>query len=1226
MSFVHRLAFMVRMALVGLVVLAGAAPLRAQTTSASVSGSVTDAQGGLLPGATVTLTSRTQGNAQTSTTDGEGRFVFAVVRPDTYTLRVTMQGFKTLERTNLVVSANDRLSTGVLAMGIGGVEESVTVSSRVSELQTTSGERSFTLESETIKNIANDGRSLFGFATLVPGVLPQAGNGGSDMSGPADQASGFTVNGQRPNSNNMTIDGVANIDTGDNGGNMATTNIDAVAEFKILTNAYQAEYGRAVGGQVQVVTKSGTQAFHGSGYWYGRRSGWNANTWTNKRNGAPPPVGQGKVTELPDSSRNDYGYTLGGPIYIPGTFNADKKKLFFFWSQEYQRRQDPVAERQSRVPTALERRGDFSQSVDNNGNPFPYIRDYQTGLPCTAADTRGCFADGGVLGRIPQSRIYQPGLNALSIYPDANFVGTSGINYSSQAPDKRPRREDLLRVDFQATDNWRFTGRYMNKKDDQELAYGTTWAGAGSNNLDGMDTLFTTPGSNYMLSTTGILSPTTSVELSVGRAHNSLDFIVRNEELRRSAAGLSGMPLLFPDAVQDDYIPDFRFNGGRAGGNAGFYQTDRGPFTNQNTTWDAIANLTKIWGSHSAKFGVYYQSSFKPQSVFASFNSQINFIDDANNPFDTGFPYANAATGVFNQYTQASKYALPEWRYKNIEWFLQDNWKTTRRLTLDYGVRFYYMTPQWDTTRQSSNFLPDAFDARQAAALYRPVCIGASPCSGANRRAMDPALINAGVAPTMGNTVTDRFVGRLVPGSNRFNGAFQAGQGIDDRLQGNNSFKVSPRFGFAYDITGKGETIVRGGAGIFYDRPQGNQVFDLVANAPGVLNSTLQWGRLQDLSSATGDPDPTLSLNPSAFDFQPPKNYAWNIGFQHKLMKNAIFDVAYVGSASKGLLRRWQLNAVPLGAKFLPQNQDPTRAPSATPGATALPDDLLRPFPGYGNIQMWDYSSSGNYHAIQTSINRRFDNGVMFSAFYVFSKALTLENNNDFSQGGPPACQCSQPQFSEEEVRRLDYSYAPYDRPHNVVLNFIYQTPKVSSGVLGVLANNWQLSGIYRWSSGVPYPINYSIPGITASNLTGNNGQPSARIVVTGDPGPGSSNDPYRQINTAAFAPPRPGSQGDESARFFLHGPAVNNLDLSLSKSFPLKGTRLEVRLDAFNALNHTQFTGVNNTANFASLTDPTITNLPYDAAGNLVRPNGFGTITGVRPARTIQLVTRLTF
>jgi hypothetical protein len=276
---------------------------------------------------------------------------------------------------------------------------------------------------------------------------------------------------------------------------------------------------------------------------------------------------------------------------------------------------------------------------------------------------------------------------------------------------------------------------------------------------------------------------------------------------------------------------------------------------------------------------------------------------------------------------------------------------------------------------------------------------------------------------------------------------------------------------------------------------------------------------------------------------------------------------------------------------------------------------------------MWDYSSSGNYHALQTSLSRRFDNGIMFSMFYVFSKAMTLEHNNDFAQGGPPACQCGPPNFSEEEVRRLDYSYAPFDRPHNFVVNFIYQTPRVASGTLGVLANDWQISGIYRWSSGVPYAINYSIPGIGAQNLTGNNGQPSARIVLTGDPGSGSSDDPYRQIDTSVFAPPQPGSDGSESARYFLHGPAVNNLDLSLSKTFPVgKSVRMEVRLDAFNALNHTQFTGVNATASFASLTDHRITNLPYDDSGNLIRPNGFGTVTGVRAPRTLQLVTRLTF
>ena len=285
-----------------------------------------------------------------------------IVRPDTYTLQAALQGFKTLERTNLVVNANDKLVNRVVdARNRRGVRRSQRDEPR-DRAANRSGERSFTLESETLKNIASNGRALFNFATLVPGTLSQT-RGNTELL----QISDFTVNGQRPNSNNITIDGVSNIDTGDNGHNMATTNIDAVAEFKILTNAYQAEYGRAAGGQVQVVTKSGTQSFHGSGYWYGRRSEWTANSYLNKRETPEIPK--------PKTSRNDRGYTIGGPVSL-GRFNPDKKKLFFFWSQEFQRRQDPAALGvvQTRVPTALERRGDFSQSVDSSGNPFPYVR------------------------------------------------------------------------------------------------------------------------------------------------------------------------------------------------------------------------------------------------------------------------------------------------------------------------------------------------------------------------------------------------------------------------------------------------------------------------------------------------------------------------------------------------------------------------------------------------------------------------------------------------------------------------------------------------------------------------------------------------------------------------------------------------------------------------------------------------------------------------------------
>ena len=269
---------------------------------------------------------------------------------------------------------------------------------------------------------------------------------------------------------------------------------------------------------------------------------------------------------------------------------------------------------------------------------------------------------------------------------------------------------------------------------------------------------------------------------------------------------------------------------------------------------------------------------------------------------------------------------------------------------------------------------------------------------------------------------------------------------------------------------------------------------------------------------------------------------------------------------------------------------------------------------------MWDYSGYADYKALQTSVTRRFDKGFMVSGFWVWSKAQGI-NSTDFSAGVP--------NLSDAETRRLDYSLLDYDRTHNFTINAIYQTPTVtSSRGLGYLANDWQLSGVYRWTSGRPYDVNYSIPGIGAANLTGTDGNPNARIALTCDPGKGYSGDPYQQFtNPACFAPPQPGSKGDETPRFFARNPPLNNLDLSVSKNFPIAhGMRFEFRLDIFNLLDTVQFTGVNNTVNFASLTDRTITNLPYDAQGTLTQRNGFGTINGVAPARTLQLVTRLTF
>jgi hypothetical protein len=1173
-----------------------AMPVAAQTTSSSIAGQVKDSQGGVLPGATVTLTSRTQAFTMTKTTDNEGRFMFPIVRPDLYALKVGMQGFKTTERTNVQVNANDRFFAGIIALEVGAITEEVSVTGRVSELQATSGERGGVLESTAITNIAINGRNMFNFANLVPGAVGNSA-AGSDI----NQVSSFTVNGQRPNSNNMTIDGVANIDTGDNGGNMAQTNMDAIAEFRLLTNAYSAEYGRAVGGQMQVVTKSGTQSFHGSGYWYGRRGSWNANSWTNNRN---------NIARNTAAARNEYGYTIGGPLYIPGVFNKDKKKLFFFWSQEFQRRSDPAGERLARVPTALERVGDFSQSVDNNGNPMPWIRDpLNPAATCDPTSTgvhSGCFQDGGVMGRIPASRLYQTGLNILNLYPTPNTSRGSGINYTSQRASSYPVNETLARIDFQPTDKWRVTGRFMKNSDTQQQAYGTTWAGAGSDRLDDMESVYVHPGRNWMVSTTGILSTTMSIELSVGSARNSLDWTLGNPKLTRSGSNLTALPALYPDAIALDTIPQLNFDGGRTS-QAGRYDVRLHPFSNVNETYDAILNLTKIMGPHSAKAGLYFQHSYKAQSAFASHNSEINFVNSTSNPYDTNFGYANAAIGVYNTFTQANKYAKPEYVYTNVEYYLQDNWKVNDRLTLDYGVRFYHLTPQWDESLQVSTFLPDRWSASNAPPLYVP--------------GFDASGARVGVDPNNPkNTVPERFIGRLVPpttDAQRFNGTAQPGQDINNRLYSGTSFKISPRFGFVYDLTGEGRTIVRGGFGIFYDRPQGNTVFNTVLTPPSMLNPTLTWGFLTQALSQTDPYAPLGGMQPTAYDFIPPRITAWNVGIQRKLAHALIFDLAYVGSKSDDLLEYDQINALAPGTLFKPENQDPTRTPGAVPGSTALPTDLLRPYKGYGGIQLWQNSAYANYHSLQTGLNRRFDNGLMFQVFYVWSKSLTT-SDTDWGTRYP---------FSTKEENRIaNYSYTNQDRPHNFVVNFVYQTPKVAKGALGVIANEWQLSGIYRWVSGTPYVINWSIPGYGSSNITGGTDW-TARVVVTCDPGKGSSSDPYKQINTGCFAQPTVGGRGTESARYFLHGPPINNLDLSLSKAFSFgKGVRFEVRADAFNALNHTQFTGVNNSVSFASITDKTVTNLPYDSSGQLVRQTGFGSINGVAPGRVLQIVTRLTF
>ena len=1193
----------------------------AQTISGVMVGKVTDAQGASVPNAQVTVTSLSKKETKTAQTDQDGRFVFPQLTPDVYTVQVEAKGFKVFKLDGLVVNANDRVAAPDIALEVGAVTESVTVISSGEQLQAESAERGTAIVAEQIQNIAVNGRSYLSLTRLAPGVV---NNNNYQVSGHAGLA-GISANGARANQNNLTLDGIGNVDTGNNGDQLATVSLDAVEEFKILTSNYQAEYGRSSGAQISVVTKSGSNEFHGSGYLYHRHEGLNANNWVNNR----------EKLARQFFRFNNFGYTIGGPVYLPHfgeggpSVWSGKNKLYFFVTQEFQRQLRPQGIRNVTVPTALERSGDFSQSKDNNGNKV-FIRDYTKTGTCNATIQTACFSDNGIVNKIPSNRLYGPGLAILNVFPQPNLAGVNGANFRSQISDSYPRREDLVRIDYKASDSLTLFGRYINNIDVISSFYGSFVLGT---NLPLTRINDARPGKAFAVGATKTFNPTTVNEVTVGFGKNQINIDASDSGLTRAATGLTNLPMIYPSAIQQDYIPQFNFNGGRIANGPNF-GTNNAPFFNYNRTFDVVDNFSKIVDKHSLKAGVYFQRSWKDQTVFTNANGNINFIDNAQNPFDTGFGFANAATGVYNSFNQASSYPTGQYRYNNIEFYLQDNWKTTQRLTLDYGIRFYYIQPQYDQALQTSTFLPQTFDRSKAVRLYRPV-FGTDPLTGATG-------VRVGFDSVTGVTVPGTEIGKIVPNSgNILNGIAKAGSGTNKYLQESPGILFAPRLGFAFDLTGKGEFVLRGGAGIFYDRYQGNETFDMLGNPPTIFTPTLNFGFLKDTNPSNLLLAPS-GLNAFSFEGQIPTVYQFNLGIQAKLPFDMRLDAAFVGSQSRHLLQRVNLNAINYGLMYKRENQDPTRfaggvIPLVEPGlaapyvnaglsfsgSNALPQDFLRPFQGFGNINIHQMGGNSNYNSMQLGLQRRFVKRFFAQVSYTWSRAMGTTNGNDTD-------------FVRIDTFNKAANYGPlaFHRKHNLAINGIYELPNLSrymddNKVVGFFTDHWQLSGVYAFQSGTPYGVGFSIPGgIGNAQLTGSATE-GARIRVQGAPGAGNSGDPYRQILTTAFTPPLPGSLGLESGRNYLIGPGINNVDLTLQKTFTIKERgRLEFRVDAFNALNHTQFSGVNSTLNVTSLTNFTPTNLPYDANGNFIfaNRNGFGTVNGARDPRILQLVARLSF
>jgi hypothetical protein len=1215
-----------------LCLLAGALSAGAQITTGVVTGGVKDDQGAVIPGATVSLISETRGTRMADTqTNHNGDFVFPNVAGDTYTVQVTLEGFKTLRRAGVLVSPGDRVVVPTMTLSVGGLDETVNVRAEAPMIQAASGERAFTVTTESVESLPIANRNFAGFATLVPGAIAQTGTA---IAGGVQRLGG---GGQ----NNIMMDGVSTMDTGNNG-QLISMNVDSIAEVKVLTQGYQAEFGRSSGLQISAVTKSGTNRYRGSLYDIERNSDWNANSWVNTQNGDPKPV----------SKQRDWGYTLGGPIGRPGGAN----RLFFFYSHEYRPREAGGNINRFRVPTALERQGDFSQTRDNNGALFNTIRDYTTGLPCTASDTRGCFQDGGVLGRIPQDRLYPTGMNILSNLwplPNVQQVPGLGYNYEVQVPvTKSLLHQPVIRADYQISSTLRFTAKYAGQLQGQDTDPGS---------LPGFNDLLRWNRNRHAPSVTVNynLTPTMFIEGTYGYSFNEIANLYVSPLSNRANAGLADLPMLFPQAG----LVDPAYNAARVfeAASSPFFTNGRvmyppnfswgnrianappnlgAQLANINPSHDASFSLTKLAGRHTLKAGLYWNHAYKAQQLGTAgatpFQGALSFANDTQNPLDSGFGYANAALGILSSYAQQSVVVEGAYIYNNVDWYVQDNWKVTNKLTLDYGMRFLYMQPTYDTRMQASTFFLERWQASAAPLLYVTGCAGARPCSGANRQALDPRTGQL-LGPTSGV-----LIGQIVPSSgDLLNGIVRAGDGISKYNYTWPTVVMAPRFGFAYDVTGVQRMVFRGGIGLFHDRPAGDTMYSQVGNPGFSTSRTVRYALLQQLSSGLEILGPPQLTSVWPYESDVPSSTQWNAGLQMALPWATTVDVSYVGQHGFNHLREIRgqnqvdINAVDFGAAFLPQNQDPTLAPSSTPGATAYSTDLLRPYRALGQVGFNFPDFHETYHSIQTSLNRRFRDGVAFGVAYTLGLAwegnIGLLQRLQHNADGTYAIRADQ---AEYEALNKDMG----NRRHLVKANFLWDLPDVRSAngtmkAIGLLVNDWQLSGILTAGSGARYDISYAYQnGGSSVNLTGSPSYP-AMIRIVGDPGKGCSDNRYAQFDVQAFAGPQTGSVGLESGRNYMAGCPDHTLDLSVARNIRLGGGRqVQLRLEAFNALNTVVYNSRVTQLQLNSPTDQTVRNAQYQANGQ-IDPNrltprnaGFGAVNGAQAMRSIQAQIRFAF
>jgi hypothetical protein len=1171
---------------------------------ATIVGTVTDPSGAVVPNVAVTLTNTDTGRSVVIPTNDAGQYAAVDLQIGHYRIKAEAKGFKVTEQKDIVLTIGDRIRVD-FQMQLGAAQETVTVEANAVQVQTDSGERSNLVTEQQMSQLSINGRGIYQLAALTPGASSQI-TGTVNTSAGGDSSVEF--NGMRQNHNIYLLDGGEDDDRGGAGGMSIAPSTDAIQEFRALTSNYSADYGLSSAGTMTMVLKSGTSTIHASAWEFVRNNAFDA------RNFYQPAAVQPTQQEL---RYNIWGFNVGGPVTLGHLYNPDKKRTFFFYNMEWRRYVLGGSTVQT-VPDPSMYGGNFSPLltaatptqliVPNLGSNEGYMTQNCPGGVLPNGLTPGGNFPGNI---IPACMINGNGAALLNAgifpKPTTNIAGGIGT-FVGGANSDTSLKEEIVRIDHNFTSKFSVFGHFIAEQSTQGYPI-SQWSG---DNVPTVGDNFGNPSYSAVVHTTYTISPTLINEVAFNYNGNRINIIPY------AATGLASLALpsaydgtdsrLFAGSPNNlNRIPNIDFGGG-AGSN---FEISSWPWINSANDYQIRDDVSWTHGAHQFRFGGSWALYKKVQALFGETQGGFSF---QNSDF-TGSNTANMLLGLPSSYQQLAVQDSGHWNNVSTALWAQDNWRVNRRLTLNLGLRWDGVPHTYEANNRMGNFYPQ---------LYNPALAATFDPSGNICSAGDvTAGTCAAVSPGLGTSPNPILAG--VP-------LYLNGIGIEDKcytsptycvpkdLVNNHWAAFGPRLGFAYDLTGAGKTVVRGGFGIMYERIQGNDMYNAGPNIPFTeqvgLNGVEMTNPGVSLSTGAAAAEPIVPANITGLDvdnYKLPTSYQYSVGVQHALSTRTVLSVSYVGNQGRHQnFYTTNSNLVPessLAAILTPviENGAPTPAYQTTPGLT---------YPGFNTINMATNEANTHYNSMQVDLNSQLNRDLSLRALYTLSRAV------DPAPAGGGAGSDLQGISNPYAGWAYDNGLSGYNRTNIFVADFVYDIPLLRHSdnkfVKNVVAG-WEVSGIITAESGLP--LNITLGGTQGGNFVGGSNRPNVTGPITYE----HVNNPNAQqqiqyIAPGAFSDPAIGAYGDMPHNG-VTGPGRDNWNLSLFKSFTLsesRGSRLELRFETFNTWNHTQFSGVNTGINFNY--NSTTKTFDYNPGNN------FGQFNGAFDPRIVQLGGKIYF